>query len=479
MEDRRRQPGGGKDRISGLPDELLHVILRCLRSAPAAARTSALSRRWRRVWAHRSDLVFGDDLIRGVEGGGISFLDALDAALAAYSDDPAVHVGRLKITVPRTCGAKVTGRRVAPWLRFASRRLAGTFYLFVPYHWHPSPRANLEDDELELPPSGGATVIDLRLGSRFHLHILPAGTFAVLADLKIHSATVVGRELEVLVSSQCPRLRNLDLVVNLLAASDIAVRSSTLRRLKFYVLDTRRLHIAAPMLEVLDVSQVADAHIAAPNLVEVLLSSTNVFFADTGRHLRRLAIMLCSATAPLMRRLDSVNYLQLQIPSVTGRYRTGWHELLPKCEILCVSSSGLNVHAFEPFLLHLLRKGNTIRKLLLYFAFPLMKPYCSLDCPCRLPVSPMTNKTILDSLEEIEIHVGGSAHKVDKFVELLKQLLSNIWSTTTLVKLKSVEMNMLCPDSPLSDELCKKIRGMCPSNIRIKSNVFPEGLPQD
>jgi hypothetical protein len=138
----------------------------------------------------------------------------------------------------------------------------------------------------------------------------------VLADLKIHSATVVGRELEVLVSSQCPRLRNLDLVVNLLAASDIAVRSSTLRRLKFYVLDTRRLHIAAPMLEVLDVSQVADAHIAAPNLVEVLLSSTNVFFADTGRHLRRLAIMLCSATAPLMRRLDSVNYLQLQIPSV-------------------------------------------------------------------------------------------------------------------------------------------------------------------
>jgi hypothetical protein len=210
----------------------------------------------------------------------------------------------------------VTGRRVAPWLRFASRRLAGTFYLFVPYHWHPSPRANLEDDELELPPCGGATVIELRLGSRFHLHILPAGTFAVLADLKIHSATVVGRELEVLVSSQCPRLRNLDLVVNLLAASDIAVRSSTLRRLKFYVLDTRRLHIAAPMLEVLDVSQVADAHIAAPNLVEVLLSSTNVFFADTGRHLRRLAIMLCSATAPLMRRLDSVNYLQLQIPSV-------------------------------------------------------------------------------------------------------------------------------------------------------------------
>ncbi|KAM0920739.1 hypothetical protein ACQ4PT_007309 [Festuca glaucescens] len=167
MEDRRRRPGGGKDRISGLPDELLHDILRRLRSAPAAARTSALSRRWRRVWAHSPDLVLGDDLIRGVEGGGTSFLDALDAALAAYSDDRAVHVDSLKITVPRTCGANVPGRRVASWLRFASRRLAGAFYLSVPYQ--PWPRVNREDDELELPPCEGATEIELRLGSRFLL----------------------------------------------------------------------------------------------------------------------------------------------------------------------------------------------------------------------------------------------------------------------------------------------------------------------
>jgi hypothetical protein len=92
----------------------------------------------------------------------------------------------------------------------------------------------------------------------------------------------------------------------------------------------------------------------------------------------------------------------------------------------------------------------------------------------------MANKIILDSLQEIEIHVlGGPAHKVDKFVELLEQLLPTIWSTTKLAKLKSVEINMLCHDSPLSDELCKKIRGMCPPNIRIKLNVFTvEKFPQ-
>ncbi|TVU38525.1 hypothetical protein EJB05_11899, partial [Eragrostis curvula] len=38
----------GTDRISDLPDELLHAILARLRSADAAARTSILSRRWLR-----------------------------------------------------------------------------------------------------------------------------------------------------------------------------------------------------------------------------------------------------------------------------------------------------------------------------------------------------------------------------------------------------------------------------------------------
>ena len=75
--------------------------------------------------------------------------------------------------------------------------------------------------------------------------------------------------------------------------------------------------------------------------------------------------------------------------------------------------------------------------------------------------------------------VGGSLHRVNKFGEFLKQLLSSIWKTTKLTELKSVEMNLLGHNSTLSDELCKKICGMCPPNIRIKSNVFPDGFSQD
>jgi hypothetical protein len=197
------------------------------------------------------------------------------------------------------------------------RRAVAAFRLFV-YYQPKSPRVNREDDELELPPCEGATKIELQLGSRFLLRIPPAGTFAALADLEIHLATMEGRELNVLVSSQCPRLLNLKLVVNLLAASDVAVRSPMLRSLIFHVRNTRRLDMAAPMLEILDLSKVDHAQIAAPNLAEVVLSATNVVFADTRRHLRRLAVTVrqWSAMAPLMRRFDSVKTLCLQTPRV-------------------------------------------------------------------------------------------------------------------------------------------------------------------
>ncbi|CAN1751688.1 Putative F-box/LRR-repeat protein At5g02930 [Linum perenne] len=41
----------GRDRISDLPDEIIHKVLRRIASPAKAARTSALSRRWRSVWS--------------------------------------------------------------------------------------------------------------------------------------------------------------------------------------------------------------------------------------------------------------------------------------------------------------------------------------------------------------------------------------------------------------------------------------------
>ncbi|TVU38526.1 hypothetical protein EJB05_11900, partial [Eragrostis curvula] len=79
----RRLPPG-TDLISGLPDEVLQAILGCLPSAAAAARTSVLSRRWRRVWTSCRSLTFTVEQ-RIPLSAHASTADAVDAALAAYT----------------------------------------------------------------------------------------------------------------------------------------------------------------------------------------------------------------------------------------------------------------------------------------------------------------------------------------------------------------------------------------------------------
>ena len=318
--DRRRrtwEAGSGRDHISGLPDELLHDILGRLRSAAAAARTSVLSRHWRRVCASVPELVLRDDLIRR----GASFLDAFDHALAAYS---APHVHRLEITVPYDAPAHL----VASWLGFASRRLAGVLRLrFLPCR----PPGDLskpwsldlhEGEELELPPCEHATSIELGLGrlgppSLLRLPPPPAGTFPALAELEITVATVEGRALEALVSTQCPRLRKLRLRgLTLVAASDFSLCSRMLQHLMFDVEDTLRLYVSAPALQVLNVESKADhVYVAAPRLAEVVWGSkcAQFVFSDAGSHLRRLEINRRDAMAPLMRRFNSVDELKLQL----------------------------------------------------------------------------------------------------------------------------------------------------------------------
>ncbi|KAL6614230.1 hypothetical protein ACP70R_036500 [Stipagrostis hirtigluma subsp. patula] len=111
---RRRVDGSDPDRISSLPDDLLHIILAFLRSTPAAACTSVLSRRWRHVWAQLPEL-----LLENISPPG----SIVDAALAACA---ASTLRGLTITMPNLAPADhLTPGRVSPWLRFASQRLAG------------------------------------------------------------------------------------------------------------------------------------------------------------------------------------------------------------------------------------------------------------------------------------------------------------------------------------------------------------------
>ncbi|CAO2144546.1 unnamed protein product [Urochloa humidicola] len=124
---RRHRRRSAEDHISGLPDELLHSILLRLSSTQAAARTSVLSRRWRPIWTHLPELIFGnashDDPPPPLPVAS-SFLDVVDGALAACA---APTLQAFVVVLPT--GLNIPAGRVAPWLRFASERVVGELIL--------------------------------------------------------------------------------------------------------------------------------------------------------------------------------------------------------------------------------------------------------------------------------------------------------------------------------------------------------------
>ena len=157
---RRHRPGSGEDRISGLPDALLHEILVRLRSAAAAARTSVLSRRWRYVWAHLPEL----HLVAPRAAAAASFPAAVDAALGGYLAPTLEHLGVSHITDQHGRDLRIPAGRIAPWLHFAAEHVVGELNLClrVPQTFGLSTPEFVEDEAvLELPVCGRAKRIEL------------------------------------------------------------------------------------------------------------------------------------------------------------------------------------------------------------------------------------------------------------------------------------------------------------------------------
>jgi hypothetical protein len=296
----------GTDRISGLPDDLLHNILLRLQSTNAAARTCVLSRRWRGVWARLPDLHLWN--LRPVLPA--SCVTIVDGATAACS---APTLRRLVIRVDdvNMPWEGVTAAHVAPWLRFASDRVAGELFLWLPVEvavpWIP-------EQDLDLPVFAATSSIQVRLRTNFRLRppVAAAGPFAALRCLGIYNGTMDGRELGALVSSsQCPCLEDLSLEVRLATESDVSICSGSLKRLRFHVENSRKLVVDTPELLEICVSDTVAAHIAAPKLADVELRDDmdRYELAEVGSHIQRLVVYLRVPVPAILRRFDTIGEL--------------------------------------------------------------------------------------------------------------------------------------------------------------------------
>ncbi|TVU38538.1 hypothetical protein EJB05_11913, partial [Eragrostis curvula] len=203
-----------RDLISDLPDDLLHAILAGLRSADAAARTSILSRRWRRVWAHLPALSFIPDF--GHPMTPTQVVDRVDAALHARA------AAGSTVNLLEIWAATVTADRVAPWLRFASQRLAGGLWLSL---------QSITFTDIELPQLERASSITLFLSRiRLRFNLPPAGgAFTALATMLIRYAHVDGSELDGVLSARCPNLKELTLEY-ITADGDLFICSDTITK---------------------------------------------------------------------------------------------------------------------------------------------------------------------------------------------------------------------------------------------------------
>ncbi|KAL6644399.1 hypothetical protein ACP70R_016007 [Stipagrostis hirtigluma subsp. patula] len=235
---------GDLDRISALPDDLLHLILARVDNMVTVTRTAVLSRRWRHVWVHAKSLKFkardlGEEKLT-VPG---YFAGFVDWVLARRGD-----AGTESIQIHFAGKSSASPEQVNQWLRYAGRRVVKSLNLDIPL------RESLTDLEavVEFPSHCRAESIWLSL-SKKHILRLPssaAATYEALTQLCLFSARFAGegRTLGDLVTSCCPRLRKLS-IIGPVGLPQLVLRAEELQTLSIDgAWDLRTLDVTAPSL---------------------------------------------------------------------------------------------------------------------------------------------------------------------------------------------------------------------------------------
>ncbi|CAM0901704.1 unnamed protein product [Alopecurus aequalis] len=446
--------GGGADLISALPEDLLLHVLRRLRCARAAARTSLLSRHWRGLWTRLPDLIFRDIPVRSIQA--------------------ALSVSLLEITLT-SLQAAVEASVPGPQLRHKfdadlPSLLHAAAGLSPPPEFHLALRGDLASAaDADLPGFHRTTSIQLYAQN---LRLTMSGAYPKLQKLTLSGCCVDVAA----VLLRCPCLRVLRVNEASLDVRIINIQSRSLQKLSVrakrgWHIWTDYINVEAPMLEQLAVSictGTADLSVSvvAPILDKLSwecsydtriaglagwgLSKVRLYAADSFG--QRVVTSLQLSNAYLLSLQMSCDWNKSE-PNFMNQIEK---HLVTDFSILdltmgCKYTKGSAGHVFGPFVLHLLampRFCNATRRLQIHFLRPEVKEGCLAICRHDEPGNWRSKNISLINLEEVELDgFNGEDHEFD--------LLKVIFRCAPILKRMAIRTS---DEVRTSDHQCTKLQ---------------------
>lgn len=212
--------GGNYDRISELPDPVLHHILSFLPTKYAVS-TSILSKRWRYLWIYIDKLDFEDDLFYSIQMNEDLMFKFMD-----FVDNVLVH-NLLNIEKIRLLGGDCDAYRIDSWIRAAIKREVKELDMFI------CPKVPLEFPSC-LFNCESLTVLKLNLACS-DLKLPTSTCLPRLKTLRLDSVIFSDENLTHDFFFNCPALENL--IMKKCGLRDIKVLHISSPRLKFLTVD--------------------------------------------------------------------------------------------------------------------------------------------------------------------------------------------------------------------------------------------------